>query len=535
MGCGASRLAPPSLSDLPKEKPTSEYAPTLPKNSVPERQVPAHAHLVGRSTEDGGQCLHEAVGCCTAVGHRPRSSAQGEVLNQDRGIVAWPLGGKDDEARLLLGVFDGHGPRGEAVSDFVALTLLASLKERLAGKTSSGEYKLSPTDGQLSWVAAGGGSEAPLLELALEDVETRLCVEHKHLAHHNGTTAVLALFRPGAVSVASVGDSRCVAAVANLTSGSWVARDLSTDHTPEAPRERARILELGGALTSDEGGHGKGHGKDLGNGHGHGGGGAVRVLSKSSLSSLALSRSVGDLAFAHVGVTAEPDLHDEALGERHRCLILATDGVWAFVTSQEAVSLVERHCAAGARAACHELVREAATRWHASEGAYRDDITALLVLIDNGHPSVAKATATGGGGGGGGVGGGGDAAPLSDTLEFLSAEELASEMSDDAALLPPEARSAQRRKQRLFASRSPGGHRRTPAQRGGGDGGGGGGVGPRAAKWRSPDFGAEPAAGGGGADPSPDFRRRRLTLSNVDSHDLTKLAAMADELDAGDW
>jgi len=43
---------------------------------------------------------------------------------------------------------------------------------------------------------------------------------------------------------------------------------------------------------------------------------------------------VGDLAFARVGVTAEPDLHDEALTPRHRCLLLATDGVWAFVSSQ---------------------------------------------------------------------------------------------------------------------------------------------------------------------------------------------------------
>ena len=97
-------------------------------------------------------------------------------------------------------------------------------------------------------------------------------------------------------------------------------------------------------------------------------------------------------------------------------------------------------------------------------------------------------------------------------------------------------RSAQRRKQRAVSSRSPGGHRRLAAQQQQqqqGGGGGGGGVGPRAAKWRSPDFGIEEGSRQG--DHSPDFRRRRLTLSSVAAEDLTKLASMADELDAGDW
>ena len=117
-------------------------------------------------------------------------------------------------------------------------------------------------------------------------------------------------------------------------------------------------------------------------------------------------------------------------------------------------------------------MREAAARWHAKEGAYRDDITALLVLLDGGRPSVATATATatggvaaaggaavtaaaaggeavangkakrrgsGGGGGGGGGGNGVAAAALTDTLEFLSVAELAEELSGEA-LLPPEAR-----------------------------------------------------------------------------------------------
>ena len=544
MGCGASSQA--SLDDSFGRR-NSLYAPTLPQNSVPAQNVPAHAHLLGRSTNGGGQSLHECVGCCTTVGHRPKSSAQGEVLNQDRGIVAWPLVGKGPEARLLLGVFDGHGPLGEAASDFVALTLLTALEEQLAGKTSSGGCQFSPVAGKLSRMAGADASEAKLLERALVDVETRLSIEHKHLAHHNGTTVLLALLRPGAVSVANIGDSRCVVGVADRTNGTWEARDLSIDHTPAVPRERARVLKLGGALTGDT----------------NDAFGAVRVLSKSSLSSLALSRSVGDLAFADVGVTGEPELRDEQLTAQHRCLLLATDGVWAFLSSQEAVALVERHRASGARRACKELVREAAARWHAREGAYRDDITALLVFFEDGRPSAATATTTAtatasangaeangraaAAAAAANVGGGGNAGAAmteTETLEFLSVEELAEGLSHKE-LLPFEkrllasrspgghqARSEQQRcKKRLLASRSPGGHRRPPALGGG-----------HAVKWRQETRGeqtdtwrADTWRPTPSVSSTPDFRRKQLTLSDVAADDLTKLASMADELDANDW
>ena len=174
--------------------------------------------------------------------------------------------------------------------------------------------------------------------------------------------------------------------------------------------------------------------------------------------------------------------------------------------SQEAVSLVEKQRASGAdaRRACHELVREAAARWHAKEGAYRDDITALLdviytptlpptapppgltplstppspslslqallVMLDGGRPSVATATAaaTGGaaaaggaataaaaggasvangtakrrGSGSGGGGGGGNGVAAAALTDTLEFLSVAelAEELSGEALLPPEAR-----------------------------------------------------------------------------------------------
>ena len=45
-------------------------------------------------------------------------------INQDRGLVAYPLAGDDQQG--LFCVFDGHGKHGEKVSEFAANTTLAT-------------------------------------------------------------------------------------------------------------------------------------------------------------------------------------------------------------------------------------------------------------------------------------------------------------------------------------------------------------------------------------------------------------------------
>ena len=53
-----------------------------------------------------------------------------------------------------------------------------------------------------------------------------------------------------------------------------------------------------------------------------------------------MSRSYGDLAAESVGVFAEPEITETVLGAEDRFLIFASDGVWEFITSQEACDLV---------------------------------------------------------------------------------------------------------------------------------------------------------------------------------------------------
>ncbi len=96
-----------------------------------------------------------------------------------------------------------------------------------------------------------------------------------------------------------------------------------------------------------------------------------------------MSRSIGDHVVKQVGVIAEPEVKVFDLDLEHdQFLILASDGVWEFISSQEAISIIEEHRAKeGYAFACQMLIETAADRWRAIEGDYRDDITAMVVKI----------------------------------------------------------------------------------------------------------------------------------------------------------
>jgi serine/threonine protein phosphatase PrpC len=100
---------------------------------------------------------------------------------------------------------------------------------------------------------------------------------------------------------------------------------------------------------------------------------------------LAMARSIGDHAVKGVGVIAEPEvmMHELREGGKDRFLLLASDGVWEFISSQEAVDIVwgELQKGVGVSGACQVLIEQAAARWRDVEGDYRDDITALLIML----------------------------------------------------------------------------------------------------------------------------------------------------------
>jgi len=124
---------------------------------------------------------------------------------------------------------------------------------------------------------------------------------------NGGTTANCVLIEGGVLHVANVGDCRCV------LSSRGVAIDLSSDHATSREDERDRIEAAGGHILYC--------------------GGAWRVDG-----TLNVTRSFGDKPYEKV-LTAVPEVVQRSLVEEDEMLLIASDGVWKVISSQEAVDI----------------------------------------------------------------------------------------------------------------------------------------------------------------------------------------------------
>ncbi|XP_078599728.1 protein phosphatase 1G-like isoform X2 [Branchiostoma floridae x Branchiostoma japonicum] len=135
----------------------------------------------------------------------------------------------------------------------------------------------------------------------------------------SGTTAVVALLSQEKLYVGNAGDSRCVLCRAGR------AIDMSIDHKPEDEEERDRILKAGGKVTQD--------------GRVNGG--------------LNLSRAIGDhcykrnedLPLKDQMITSLPDVRSIDMQPDDEFMVLACDGIWNVLTSQQVVDFVRNRLA----------------------------------------------------------------------------------------------------------------------------------------------------------------------------------------------
>uniref|UniRef100_A0A0D3GU86 protein-serine/threonine phosphatase n=1 Tax=Oryza barthii TaxID=65489 RepID=A0A0D3GU86_9ORYZ len=157
----------------------------------------------------------------------------------------------------------------------------------------------------------------------------------------SGTTAVAALVAGGALHVANVGDSRAVAGV--WREGRVAAEELSWDQTPFRADERARVKACGARVMSVEQVEGvrdpeaEGWVADEGD--------PPRVWARDGLyPGTAFTRSLGDQAAEAVGVIAEPEVKSVEITPAHLFFVVASDGVFEFLSSQDVVDMNLMQC-----------------------------------------------------------------------------------------------------------------------------------------------------------------------------------------------
>lgn len=198
----------------------------------------------------------------------------------------------------LFGVYDGHG--GDMVAHYAAQHFQRIFLQHFTASPTAPDF----VD------RAKVAFETALLEI---DAELGQLPEVQSGQDQSGSTSVMTLVSPGHIICANTGDSRAV------LSRDGVAVALSYDHKPFNPEEKDRIENAGGTVKFN------------------------RVNGD-----LAVSRALGDFVYkrADVGpkqqaVTAFPEMMTESreLG-KDEFIVLACDGIWDVMSSQEVVNKV---------------------------------------------------------------------------------------------------------------------------------------------------------------------------------------------------
>ncbi|XP_078175211.1 putative protein phosphatase 2C 32 [Carex rostrata] len=225
----------------------------------------------------------------------------------------------------LFGVFDGHG--GSEAAEFCSRNIGQFIVDELEKREDkSFEAKEAVRNGYLR-------TDEEFL---------------KGDTNKGGACCLTALFDNGNLVISNAGDCRAV-----LCRGGK-AEALTSDHKLSRLDERERVEKLGAFVHCQRG---------------------IWRLQGS----LAVSRGIGDM-FYKQWVTSEPDTSTIKIDSESEFLILASDGLWDKVSSQEAVDIARTFCTGEKndilpQSACKELADLSVKR------GSLDDITVMIILL----------------------------------------------------------------------------------------------------------------------------------------------------------
>jgi serine/threonine protein phosphatase PrpC len=215
----------------------------------------------------------------------------------------------------------------------------------------------------------------------------------------SGTTAVTALFgRDNIVRFGNVGDSRIICAVSDSAAmprnKNWRAVQLTRDQTCFRQDERERMRKestkdltfasIGMVLGECEYHEDFEESQDVQTGvAGERCDDPPRVfLGGHKFPGCAFTRSLGDSIAKELGVSAQPELTSHDLNDgKTKCIIVASDGVFEFVSNDEVVGICEEFYPDSDRAS-KEIVKLSYNKW-AIEDERADDVTVIVAYVSS--------------------------------------------------------------------------------------------------------------------------------------------------------
>ena len=258
--------------------------------------------------------------------------------------------------RMFLGVFDGHGEMGTACSKFAQQQIPRLLqKHLLTGKddTTAHIRAFTETNSQL----------------------------HKHPIDDSlsGTTAISVYINGADMTVANVGDSRAI--IGEYNNGHIISHDLSHDQTPYRPDELVRVRKAGARVqTLDQIEGLKDPDIDCWGTEEGDGGDPPRIWAPySNAPGTAFTRSIGDFVAEKLGVSAEPEVFERRLDPNCKAIIVASDGVFEFLSSQTVLDMALEYN--DPQEAAYAITEESYRQWLQYD-TRTDDITIIIAYLE---------------------------------------------------------------------------------------------------------------------------------------------------------
>ena len=288
----------------------------------------------------------------------------------------------------IYGIFDGHGDNGHLISDLISKFLsqyFTNKKNFVISHKNNSQFSNSESSSdsdslKSEEIEINSEKISEIFENNnfIENTINKL-VEKSNECNFNldfsGTTCTLLFLIENKIICSNIGDSQCV--LFNCSNQDrWTYEIISIIHKPDEPKEKQRILEMGGEIHPyyDENGIYEG---------------PNRIYAKNkTYPGLCLSRSIGDLIGEEIGIISEPDIIIKNIDSTCKYIILGSDGLWDMIKPYDANRIVNPYFNRGdPDGACKALLKKATKNWE-KDGSERDDITIIVIFF--GLPNKIK-------------------------------------------------------------------------------------------------------------------------------------------------
>lgn len=258
----------------------------------------------------------------------------------------------------FIGVCDGHGNQGHLISNYLSnalpYILKKELKERDAVLSSAHNFQIHK-----------------IIENSFILANSKLSNDSSLDTNFSGSTCISVLYSTEKIYCANVGDSRSIMGKYSKNHNKWDCFPLSRDHKPNEYDEAKRIMSFNGRIEQFK----EEDGTLVG---------PLRVwLKTESIPGLAMTRSFGDQVASSVGVICEPEIKDFLFKEEDKFILIASDGLWEYITNNECMEVVVRYYQKNkdSESAVRELYKRAFRAWIENDQTI-DDITIILIFFN---------------------------------------------------------------------------------------------------------------------------------------------------------